>query len=763
MSHADQSGYTLPTGFSGFLDSGGPDHLSNKQWFHSQQQHDRSRKPFERSYTNQPQFIDRQSTSSSSNTSDLSPETYNNAVLQDQQYMAAVQADQQYRNATSVRPQVMQHHFLRSNRPLSHVYNSSMTANNSSAVSSASSIPTISSTQSIQSVTSSISGPQNSYQMSTLADVNSNLSAESVSMTQTTSVPITCSTFPTSISNVADRRGSMPMLGITHSCGENQYEAATSETDISNTIAPSRTVYLGNVPPYTRANKLLDHVRSGVVESLRIIPSKNCAFVSFLDEKAAMLFHSDAILKRLTIDNHEIKVGWGKPTAVPPVVASCVARYNATRNVYLGNLPSDTTEQELVSDLSEYGEIETVKILSEKRIAFVHFTSILAATRCVQTLPLVSKYCDRKVFYGKDRCAFITKTQQHNAAQYLGLNPLQDNLPDNVDRDQIASALVKQSNAAAMIATAAGGSSNLGNRTIYLGNLNPETTVEEICNAVRGGILQNIRPIPERHVCFVTFIDPISAAQFFAMSSIHGLIIHNRKVKVGWGKHSGPLPGSISLAVANGASRNIYIGGLDKIPEIAFTQEKLYHDFKPFGDIEQINFFEQKHCCFVNFTNISNAVKAIDGIHNNPDYEKCKINFGKDRCGNTPRHFQSSRSRCNSHKSSSSSTSASTTYKLQKLPLSFDYIRQRHNSEHYDNNDQLNTGSANSPPAIFSLKQEQQQYGFIPNSSSGINSSTQNNNLNKNDTSQGYTAERASQCSPLGIITDHANHLNHSY
>ncbi|KAF6012017.1 hypothetical protein HII13_001819 [Brettanomyces bruxellensis] len=718
MSHADQSGYTLPTGFSGFLDSGGPDHLSNKQWFHSQQQHDRSRKPFERSYTNQPQFIDRQSTSSSSNTSDLSPETYNNAVLQDQQYMAAVQADHQYRNATSVRPQVMQHHFLRSNRPLSHVYNSSMTANNSSAVSSASSIPTISSTQSIQSVTSSISGPQNSYQMSTLADVNSNLSAESVGMTQTTSVPITCSTFPTSISNVADRRGSMPMLGITHSCGENQYEAATSETDISNTIAPSRTVYLGNVPPYTRANKLLDHVRSGVVESLRIIPSKNCAFVSFLDEKAAMLFHSDAILKRLTIDNHEIKVGWGKPTAVPPVVASCVARYNATRNVYLGNLPSDTTEQELVSDLSEYGEIETVKILSEKRIAFVHFTSILAATRCVQTLPLVSKYCDRKVFYGKDRCAFITKTQQHNAAQYLGLNPLQDNLPDNVDRDQIASALVKQSNAAAMIATAAGGSSNLGNRTIYLGNLNPETTVEEICNAV----------------------------------------------KVGWGKNSGPLPDSISLAVANGASRNIYIGGLDKIPEIAFTQEKLYHDFKPFGDIEQINFFEQKHCCFVNFTNISNAVKAIDGIHNNPDYEKCKINFGKDRCGNTPRHFQSSRSRSNSHKSSSSSDFCiHPTYKLRKLPLSFDYLRQRHNSEHYDNKDQLSTGSTNSPPAIFSLKQEQQQYGYISDCSSGINSSTQNNNLNKNDISQGYTAERASQCGPLGIITDHANHLNHSY
>ncbi|GMG26278.1 unnamed protein product [Ambrosiozyma monospora] len=408
----------------------------------------------------------------------------------------------------------------------------------------------------------------------------------------------------------------------------------------SGSGAPSRTVYLGNVPSDITYNELLNHVRSGTVESLKMLPSKNCAFISFLDENSAMLFHSDAILKRLTINNHDIKIGWGKPTPVHPVVASCVARYNATRNVYLGNLDENVTEEELYRDLEEYGPIDTIKILHEKKIAFVHFTSILAAIRCVQSLPLVEQYKDRKVFYGKDRCAFITKTQQHNAAQYLGLNPNSENLLNQVDRDLIANALVQQSNAAAVIATSAGGSANLGNRTIYLGNLHPDSTIEEICNVVRGGILQNIRLINERHVCFITFIDPISAAQFYAMSSLHGLIIHNRKIKVGWGKHSGPLPNSINLAVGNGASRNIYIGGLDKISELSFTKEKLDSDFKEFGDIEQINFFEERHCCFVNFTNISNAIKAIDGIRNNEDYLQCKINFGKDRCGNTPRQFQ---------------------------------------------------------------------------------------------------------------------------
>lgn len=403
---------------------------------------------------------------------------------------------------------------------------------------------------------------------------------------------------------------------------------------------PSRTVYLGNIPSGITPYELLNHVRSGTVESLKMIPSKNCTFISFLDEKSATLFHSDAILKRLTINNHDIKIGWGKPNPVQPIVASCVSRYNATRNVYIGNLPENTTETELANDTKEYGEIDTIKMIHDKKIAFIHFTSILAAIRCVQSLPLMEKYKDRRIFYGKDRCAFITKTQQHNAAQYLGLNPNTENFLSQVDRDLIANALVQQSNAAAMIATTTGGTSNLGNRTIYLGNLHPDSTIEEICNVVRGGILQNVRLINERHVCFVTFIDPISAAQFYAMSSLHGLIIHNRKIKIGWGKHSGPLPNSINLAVGNGASRNIYIGGLDKIPEIQFTKEKLYYDFKEFGEIEQINFFQERHCCFVNFTNISNAIKAIDGIRNNPDYQKCKINFGKDRCGNTPRQFQ---------------------------------------------------------------------------------------------------------------------------
>ena len=121
------------------------------------------------------------------------------------------------------------------------------------------------------------------------------------------------------------------------------------------------------------------------------------------------------------------------------------------------------------------------------------------------------------------------------------------------------------------------------------------------------------------------------------MCQLHGLTIHNRRIKVGWGKHSGPLSNALSLAVSNGASRNIYIGNI--VDFEYFNPAKLREDFTKFGDIEQINYLEEKIVHSL-ISNIANAIKAIDGIKSFEDYKNLKINFGKDRCGNLPRQFQ---------------------------------------------------------------------------------------------------------------------------
>ncbi|KAI0148489.1 RNA recognition domain-containing protein [Xylariaceae sp. FL1272] len=399
----------------------------------------------------------------------------------------------------------------------------------------------------------------------------------------------------------------------------------------------SRTVYLGNIPPDTTAEEILGHVRSGQIESVRLLPDKNCAFISFLDANAATHFHSDAILKKLCIKGQDIKIGWGKPSQVPTSVALAVQQSGASRNVYLGNLPEDIAEEELREDLGKFGAIDTIKIVREKNIAFVHFLSVANAMKAVQQLPQEPKWqSPRRVYYGKDRCAYVSKTQQQNAAQYLGIAPGYAHMLTGQDRDVISSALAQQSVAAAAVATTAGGINNLGNRTIYLGNIHPETTIEEICNVVRGGLLHHIRYIPDKHICFVTFIDPTAAASFYALSNIQGLMIHNRRLKIGWGKHSGALPPAIALAVSGGASRNVYIGNLDE----TWTEERLRQDFSEYGEIELVNTLREKSCAFVNFTNIANAIKAIEAIRSKDEYKKFKVNFGKDRCGNQPRQLQ---------------------------------------------------------------------------------------------------------------------------
>ncbi|KAL9106246.1 MAG: hypothetical protein Q9227_008714 [Pyrenula ochraceoflavens] len=401
----------------------------------------------------------------------------------------------------------------------------------------------------------------------------------------------------------------------------------------------SRTVYLGNIPAETTAEEILSHVRSGQIESVRFLPDKNCAFISFLDSSSATHFHSDAILKKLSIKGHDIKIGWGKPSQVPTSVALAVQQSQASRNVYLGNLPEDISEEELREDLGKFGPIDTVKLVREKAIGFVHFLSISNAVKAVAQLPQEPKWQPpRRVYYGKDRCAYVSKTQQQNAAQYLGIAPGYAHVLNGADRDLISNALAQQSVAAAAVATTAGGVNNLGNRTVYLGNIHPETTIEEICNVVRGGLLHHIRYIPDKHICFVTFIDPTSAASFYALSNIQGLMIHNRRLKIGWGKHSGALPPAIALAVSGGASRNVYIGNLDE----TWSEERLRQDFSEYGEIELVNTLREKSCAFVNFTNIANAIKAIEAVRGKEEYKRFKVNFGKDRCGNPPRQTSNS-------------------------------------------------------------------------------------------------------------------------
>ncbi|ODV80686.1 uncharacterized protein CANTADRAFT_88608 [Suhomyces tanzawaensis NRRL Y-17324] len=229
---------------------------------------------------------------------------------------------------------------------------------------------------------------------------------------------------------------------------------------------------------------------------------------------------------------------------------------------------------------------------------------------------------------------------------------------------------------------------NVDNRTIYLGNLHQNTSIEEIANNVRaGGLVENINYHPEKKVCFITFVDPQIALKFYLNHQVlHQLIIHGHDITVSWAKnHSGPINRDIALAVTAGASRNVYIGiklvkdengnpinsnGGNKSSLRLPNESTLRKDFSLFGEMEQINFYHNKDCGFLNFLNIMDAIKLVETFELDATgaktrlskifstsprkefiegdlnafvdqfykkYQPFKISFAKDRCGNPPK------------------------------------------------------------------------------------------------------------------------------
>ncbi|KAI5988220.1 hypothetical protein EDD15DRAFT_2464174 [Pisolithus albus] len=401
-------------------------------------------------------------------------------------------------------------------------------------------------------------------------------------------------------------------------------------------------------PATASVDELLNLVHFGPLESIRVLPEKSCVFLSFLDAATAAAFHADATIKKLSLHGQELKIGWGKPSPVSAQVQLAIQQSNASRNVYLGGLDESMTEEQLRDDLSRFGLIDQVKIVRDKNIGFVHFLSIAIATKVVNTLPTEPAWAGKRINYGKDRCAYVPKSQQAAAqaaqaaaaqslvAQSAALTPGAGPFGANGFGGPFSPYAAFAPDGMNLTSAGAAGMGMQGmNRTVYLGNIHPETTAEDLCNAIRGGVLQSVRYMQDKHIAFVTFVDPAAAFTFFQVSSYQGLTLNNRRLKIGWGKVSGPLPPSLALAVHSGATRNVYIGNIEDFE--VFSEEKLTRDFEEYGEIELVNFLKEKNCAFVNFTNISNAIKAIDGIKNKPDYANLRIAHGKDRCANPPR------------------------------------------------------------------------------------------------------------------------------
>ncbi|KIM53395.1 hypothetical protein SCLCIDRAFT_31939 [Scleroderma citrinum Foug A] len=277
------------------------------------------------------------------------------------------------------------------------------------------------------------------------------------------------------------------------------------------------------------------------------------------------------------------KIGWGKPSPVSAQVQLAIQQSNASRNVYLRGLDECTTEEQLRDDLSRFGLIDQVKIMRDKVIGFVF-----------NTLSTEPAWAGKRINYSKNRCAYVPKSQQTAA--------------------QAAQAAAAQSLVAQSATLSPGAGPSPFGVNPFSGPFSPYNAfAPDGMNLAAAGVtgmgMQGMNRT-DKHIAFVTFVDPAAAFTFFQVSTYQGLTLNNRRLKIGWGKNSGPLPPSLALAVHSGATRNVYVGNIEDFE--LFGEEKLKRDFGEYGEIEFVNFLKEKNCAFVNFTSISNAIKAID-------------------------------------------------------------------------------------------------------------------------------------------------------
>ncbi|KAJ1531128.1 hypothetical protein HK096_008120, partial [Nowakowskiella sp. JEL0078] len=255
-----------------------------------------------------------------------------------------------------------------------------------------------------------------------------------------------------------------------------------------------RTLYIGNIPPGTTIEEICSVIKTGMLEHIKILEDKNCAFVTFVEVNAAAQFHGECANRILAINGHAVKVGFGNKILPIPADVQAAINVGATRNVFIGGVDESIDENYLYQEFSKFGLIDQIKILRDKHYAFIHMSSIISAVKAVQALPMDPNWAGCKLGYGKDRC--LPANPMKGSPQQLQQQQQQQQMQQQQQQQQQMVQQIVQPMTINMFGTPSpiqfqGFSLNgyqlemdlpLQNRTIYIGNVPPEATIKDLCD-----------------------------------------------------------------------------------------------------------------------------------------------------------------------------------------------------------------------------------------------------------------------------------------
>ncbi|KAG6813626.1 hypothetical protein H0H92_009243 [Tricholoma furcatifolium] len=203
---------------------------------------------------------------------------------------------------------------------------------------------------------------------------------------------------------------------------QNRSLSPKSEQTSSQTQTPTRSLWIGNLDSAVTSEQLIRHFAPyGAIESLRLLPEKECGFVNFVDQADAIRAKED-VLNRLGGDigmpnGQTVRIGFGKADSAPvapakgtptspgpasppgPGSAGKTSSSNAglgsmdaqlqstpTRALWIGSIPSTTTPATILSVFSPYGPIESARVLTHKNCGFINFERLDDAVRARKAL-----------------------------------------------------------------------------------------------------------------------------------------------------------------------------------------------------------------------------------------------------------------------------------------------------------------------------------------------------------------------------------------
>lgn len=372
---------------------------------------------------------------------------------------------------------------------------------------------------------------------------------------------------------------------------------------------PSRSIYLTNFDNNTTSFYDIVNIANlyGRLEQVKVIAHKACAFLNFLDEADALNCYNAHQQNPVTLEGRELKMGWAKAPPLRDDVVSAVAE-GASRNLFVGSLPEGVTEQALAQAFQPFGDYESIVIIHAKGIGFVNMLSVRSATTAKTAL-------DGQVIFQGTRPIKVNYAKEPTGEARLSApKPTFVGQPQNRQAQQGQAMGFGQAQQAPQ-----------SNRAIYIGNLQPEVSLHDICKlGNRFGAIDWCKIVREKNCAFINFVDANAAA---AMHMNQGLCeINGTAPRINWAK-APPLAGDLMAHVQAGATRNLWVGNL----QVGTSVEELGALVEEFGLVDNIYQPDGKNFAFINLCSLRQAIRAKDKL-NGMDFngQQLRVNYAKE-------------------------------------------------------------------------------------------------------------------------------------